>query len=63
MIAILNNNPKNLEYFFQFYKNLIEKEIIIFDPWKLIDPQQIIFEKPYINAHYFTLSMYQQLKN
>jgi len=63
MIAILNNNAKNLEYFFQFYKNLIEKEIIIFDPWKLIDPQQIIFEKPYIHAHYFTLSKYQQLKN
>jgi nucleotide sugar dehydrogenase len=63
MIAILNNNAKNLEYFFQFYKNLMKKEIIIFDPWKLIDPQQIIFEKPFINAHYFTLSKYEQLKN
>ena len=62
MIAILNNNPKNLEYFFEQYPKLIEKEIIIFDPWQLIEPQRLILEKPSNLIHYFTLSKYLELR-
>jgi nucleotide sugar dehydrogenase len=56
--AILNNNPKNIEFFRLLIKSVDDKEIIIYDPWRLINPNHLILPFRVEVVHYFSLSHY-----
>lgn len=59
--AILNNNPKNIEFFIKKILTSNTKEIIVFDPWRLINPKQIIYSNEVKKVNYFSLSHYEKL--
>ena len=58
--AILNNNPKNIDFFNKKVLSSNTDEIIVFDPWRMIKPNQIIFSNKVELVHYFSLSHYEK---
>lgn len=59
--AILNNNPKNIEFFIKKVLSFNTKEIIVFDPWRLVNPKQVIYSNEVKIVHYVSLSHYEKL--
>jgi UDP-N-acetyl-D-mannosaminuronate dehydrogenase len=59
--AILNNNPKNLDFLESRILKCNFSEIIIFDPWRLLMPSQIKFPSVVRDIHYFSLSHYEKM--
>ena len=59
--AILNNNPKNLDFLESRVLKCNFSEIIIFDPWRLLTPSQIKFSSVIRDIHYFSLSHYEKV--
>jgi len=59
--AILNNNPKNLDFLQSRILKCNFSEIIIFDPWRLLTPSQIKFSSVIRDLHYFSLSHYEKV--
>jgi nucleotide sugar dehydrogenase len=60
-LAILNNNPKNVEFCRSVAKNLDAPEIILYDPWRMIDPLNLNTSKKVNRIHYFSLSHYKNI--
>jgi nucleotide sugar dehydrogenase len=58
--AILNNNQNNLIYFKNRVLTCQEKEIIVFDPWRLIVPNQVFDSKKIKTVNYFSLSHFEK---
>lgn len=61
--AILNNNPKNLEFFTQLELDNIGGEIIIYDPWRQINPNFLNLPLTIKKLHYFSLSHHVVIQN
>ena len=61
--AILNNSPKNLEFFTQLELNDAEGEIIIYDPWRQINPNFINLPSTIKTLNYFSLSHHVVIQN
>ena len=61
IFAILNNNPKNLAYFNDKISNCKAIEVIVFDPWRLAVPSQILCSASVKILHYFSLSHYEMM--
>jgi UDP-N-acetyl-D-mannosaminuronic acid dehydrogenase len=57
-LAILNNNPRNLDFCRSVVKNLDVPEIILYDPWRMIEPLNLNISKKVNRIHYFSLSHY-----
>jgi UDP-glucose 6-dehydrogenase len=60
-LAILNNNPKNVEFSRSVAKHLEVPEIILYDPWRMIDPLNLNTSKKVNRIHYFSLSHYRNI--
>lgn len=58
--AILNNNPKNIDFFNKKVLTSNDDEILVFDPWRMIKPNQIIYASRVKLVHYFSLSHYEK---
>lgn len=58
--ALLNNNPKNIEFFIRKVLGSNTKEIIVFDPWRLINPNQVTYSNKVKVVHYISLSHYEK---
>ena len=58
--AILNNNPKNIDFFNKKVLTSNTDEILVFDPWRMIKPNQIIYASRVKLVHYFSLSHYEK---
>jgi nucleotide sugar dehydrogenase len=58
--AILNNNPKNIEFFTRKVVGSNTEEIIVFDPWRLINPNQVTYSNKVKLVHYISLSHYEK---
>ena len=61
--AILNNSPKNLEFFTQLELNDAEGEIIIYDPWRQINPNFINLQSSIKTLNFFSLSHHVVIQN
>ena len=61
--AILNNSPKNLEFFTQLELNDVEGQIIIYDPWRQINPNFINLPSTIKTLNYFSLSHHVVIQN
>ena len=61
--AILNNSPKNLEFFTQLELNDAEGQIIIYDPWRQINPNFINLPSTIKTLNYFSLSHHVVIQN
>ena len=61
--AILNNNPKNLEFFTQLELDDIGKEVIIYDPWRQMNPNLINLPSTIKTINYFSLSHHVVIQN
>jgi nucleotide sugar dehydrogenase len=61
--AILNNNPKNLEFFTQLELGDVEGQIIIYDPWRQINPNFINLPSTIKTLNYFSLSHHIVIQN
>ena len=59
--AILNNNPKNIDFFNKKVLTSNTDEILVFDPWRMIKPNQIIYANRVKLVHYFSLSHYEKI--
>jgi nucleotide sugar dehydrogenase len=59
--AVLNNNPKNLDFLESRLLRCNFSEIIIFDPWRLLIPSQIKYSSVIKDIHYFSLSHYEKV--
>lgn len=59
--AILNNNPRNFDYFKNRVSNNKLNEIIVFDPWRTVTLNQILTSNNVKLMHYFSLSHYQKI--
>ena len=62
MFAILNNNIKNKDYFFDKFSRTSFQEIVIVDPWRLLNYESLTIESFVKTIHYFSLSHYKVLK-
>ena len=60
-LAILNNNIKNVEFCRSVAKQVDVPEIIIYDPWRMIDPLNLNISKKVKHIHYFSLSHYKNI--
>ena len=60
-LAILNNNPKNVEFCRSVAKHVDVPEIILYDPWRMIDPLNLNTSKKVNRIHYFSLSHYKNI--
>ena len=58
--AILNNNPKNIDFFNKKVLTSNTDEILVFDPWRMIKPNQINYASSVNLVHYFSLSHYEK---
>jgi nucleotide sugar dehydrogenase len=58
--AILNNNPKNIEFFTRKVVGSNTEEIIVFDPWRLINPNLVTYSNKVKLVHYISLSHYEK---
>jgi UDP-N-acetyl-D-mannosaminuronic acid dehydrogenase len=58
--AILNNNPKNVEYFNLKIKSHLDSEIVIYDPWRLLNPEYVKVPDHVRYIHYLSLSHYEK---
>jgi len=61
--AILNNNPKNLEFFTQLEFDNIGGELILYDPWRQINPNFIKLPSTIKKLNYFSLSHHIVIQN
>jgi len=61
--AILNNSPKNLEFFTQLELNDAGGQIIIYDPWRQINPNFINLPSTIKTLNYFSLSHHVVIQN
>jgi nucleotide sugar dehydrogenase len=61
LLAILNNNPKNVEFCRSVAKQLDVPEIILYDPWRMIDPLNLNISKNINRIHYFSLTQYKKI--
>lgn len=61
--AILNNSPKNLEFFTQLELDGVGDEIIIYDPWRQINPNFINLPFTIKTLNYFSLSHHVKIQN
>lgn len=61
--AILNNSPKNSEFFTQLELNDAEGQIIIYDPWRQINPNFINLPSTIKTLNYFSLSHHVVIQN
>ena len=61
--AILNNNPKNLEFFTQLELGDIGEEVIIYDPWRQMNPNLINLPSTIKTLNYFSLSHHVLIQN
>ena len=59
--AILNNTPKNIDFFNKKVLTSNTDEILVFDPWRMIKPNQIIYANRVKLVHYFSLSHYEKI--
>jgi hypothetical protein len=59
--AILNNNPRNFDYFNNRVLKNKSNEIIVFDPWRIVTLNQISASNDVKLIHYFSLSHYQKI--
>jgi UDP-N-acetyl-D-mannosaminuronic acid dehydrogenase len=55
-VALLNNHPKNVEFFYELSFNMGNNSLIIYDPWRLLNEQLHSLESPVKNITYFSLS-------
>ena len=58
--AILNNNPKNVDFFSKKVLSSNTDAIIVFYHWRMIKPNQIIYSNKVQLVHYFSLSHYEK---
>ena len=63
MYALLNNNPKNADYFNDKIKNHVGSEIIIYDPWRLLNPNHLITSENTKTVHYLSLSHHEIIES
>jgi nucleotide sugar dehydrogenase len=61
--AILNNSPRNLEFFTQAELNNVGTQIIIYDPWRQINPNFINLPSNIKTLNYFSLSHHVVIQN
>jgi len=61
MYAILNNNPKNVDYFNSKIKKHAELEVVIYDPWRLLNPNYLVISESIKIIHYLSLSHYERI--
>jgi UDP-N-acetyl-D-mannosaminuronic acid dehydrogenase len=61
--AILNNSPKNLEFFTQLELDDAGEKIIIYDPWRQINPNFINLPSAIKTLNYFSLSHHAVIQN
>ena len=61
--AILNNSPKNLEFFTQLELDDVGGQIIIYDPWRQINPNFINLPSTIKTLNYFSLSHHVVIQN
>jgi nucleotide sugar dehydrogenase len=59
MYALLNNNPKNADYFNDKIKNHVGSEMVIYDPWRLLNPNHLITSENTKTVHYLSLSHHE----
>jgi len=57
--AVLNNNPKNLDFIQSELKRTDLNEIVIYDPWRIINPDHIKPPKNLEKLHYLSLTNYK----
>ena len=62
MFALLNNNIKNKDYFFDKFSKTSSQDLVIIDPWRLLNYESLITESFVQTIHYFSLSHYKVLK-
>jgi hypothetical protein len=55
----LNNNPKNADYFNDKIKNHVGSEMVIYDPWRLLNPNHLITSENTKTVHYLSLSHHE----
>jgi UDP-N-acetyl-D-mannosaminuronic acid dehydrogenase len=55
-VAILNNHPKNIEFFHELSFDVGNNTLIIYDPWRLLNEQLHSLESPVKKIMYFSLS-------
>ena len=61
MYAILNNNPKNVDYFNSKIKKHAGLEVVIYDPWRLLNPNYLVISESIKVIHYLSLSHYERI--
>ena len=57
--AILNNNPKNVDFLYERIKSNTKQNLVLLDPWRLITPSHLLFTSGTRKIHYVTLSFHE----
>lgn len=60
-VAILNNHPKNVEFFHELISDMNCDTLIIYDPWRLVNAQLYNVASPIKLIKYFSLSHYVEI--
>lgn len=61
--ALLTNNPKNFEFFCQINLEYLSENLVVYDPWRLVNPNLIKFPANIKQLKYFSLSHYEEIHN